>query len=415
MYWLIEDKNKIKQLCEKSHEQAYVEIIPTSNTLHPTQNTICAVFIHPKDDTKGYIIPLNHTETLNLEITNVLEVLNSIGKVYVRDAKTFLHYIKIKHIYSPPPSPHPYIPTLTTAHTHIYANKDIIHSNMLVPIVKHYELCMENYNNYDFNFINNFYTKAALVFGAMEYNGIKVDTTLYKHYYEQDIEEYVYTNYNLNTLTTRPSNTFGGINFPTIKKHDKKRECFIPNNDVFVEMDISAYHPTLLGKMVGWEWDTEDIHESFSKMYKVEYSQAKELTFKQLYGGIFKQYEDLPFFKLVNEYVNKTWEQFNTQGYIECPISGYIFEKHNLEDMNPQKLLNYILQNLETSQNILIMWDILKVLKGKNTKLILYVYDSFLFDVDREEKDVLSKIYNIFIKYGLKVKFKKGVNYNLDS
>ena len=99
MYWLIEDKDKIKQLCEKSHEQAYVEIIPTSNTLHPTQNTICVVFIYPKDDTKGYIIPLNHTETLNLEITDVLKVLNSIKKIYVRDAKTFLHYIKIKHIY----------------------------------------------------------------------------------------------------------------------------------------------------------------------------------------------------------------------------------------------------------------------------------------------------------------------------
>ena len=415
MYWLIEDKDKIKQLCEKSHEQAYVEIIPTSNILHPTQNTICAVFIYPKDDTKGYIIPLNHTETLNLEITDVLKVLNSIKKIYVRDAKTFLHYIKIKHIYSPPPSPHPYIPTLTTAHTHMYANKDITHLNMLVPIVKHYELCMENYNHYDFDFSNNFYTKAALVFSAVENSGIKVDTTLYQRYYEQDMEEYVYTNYNLNTLTTRPSNTFGGINFSAIKKDDKKRECFIPSNDIFVEMDISAYHPTLLGNLLGWDWDESDIHNSFAKMYGVDYAKAKELTFKQLYGGIFKQYEDLPFFKLVKEYTDNLWNDFKTNGYIECPISKYRFEDEKLEDMNPQKLLNYLLQNLETSQNVLILWDIFKILRGKNTKLILYVYDSFLFDVDREEKQVLSQIYDVFTKYNLSVKFKKGINYNLDS
>ena len=180
-------------------------------------------------------------------------------------------------------------------------------------------------------------------------------------------------------------------------------------------MDISAYHPTLLGNLLGWDWDESDIHDSFAKMYGVDYSKAKELTFKQLYGGIFKQYEDLPFFKLVKEYTNNLWNDFKTNGYIECPISKYRFEDEKLEDMNPQKLLNYLLQNLETSQNVLILWDIFKILRGKNTKLILYVYDSFLFDVDREEKQVLSQIYDVFTKYNLSVKFKKGINYNLDS
>jgi hypothetical protein len=54
--------------------------------------------------------------------------------------------------------------------------------------------------------------------------------------------------------------------------------------------------------------------------------------------------------------------------------------------MNPQKLLNYVLQNLETSTNVIILYEIFKILRGKNTKLILYVFDSFLFDVDESEK-----------------------------
>ena len=83
-----------------------------------------------------------------------------------------------------------------------------------------------------------------------------------------------------------------------------------------------------------------------------------------------------------------------------------------MDNMNPQKLLNYVLQNLETANNVLILWDIFKVLRGKNTKLVLYVYDSFLFDVDESETDMLEKINNIFKEFKLNTKSKKGKNYN---
>ena len=80
--------------------------------------------------------------------------------------------------------------------------------------------------------------------------------------------------------------------------------------------------------------------------------------------------------------------------------------------MNPQKLLNYVLQNLETANNVLILYDIFKVLRGKNTKLVLYVYDSFLFDFDQDEKAVMLQILEIFNKYKLQTKIKKGTNYH---
>jgi site-specific recombinase len=68
------------------------------------------------------------------------------------------------------------------------------------------------------------------------------------------------------------------------------------------------------------------------------------------------------------------------------------FLKSELENMNPQKLLNYVLQNLETANNVCILYEIFKILRGKNTKLVLYVYDSFLFDVDKNEKELLEQI-----------------------
>jgi hypothetical protein len=241
-----------------------------------------------------------------------------------------------------------------------------------------------------------------------------VDPELFERYFKKETEDYIYTQYNLNTTTMRPSNKFGGINFAALNKSNGERECFIPRNDFFIEMDISAMHPTIFANLSGYSFLNSDVHESFAEMYGVDYAQAKEITFKQMYGGVWKEYAHLEFFQKLISYTNELWNKFQTEGYIECPISKHIFKKDELEDMNPQKLFNYVLQNLETSTNVLIMWDILKLLRGKNTKLILYVYDSFLFDVDKTEKDIMLQIFNIFKKYNLQTKSKKGINYNFN-
>ena len=414
MYWLIEDIKHIETICRIKYEVAYVDIIPCSHDLHPIENEVCAIYIRPRDDSKGYIIPINHSETINFDLEIAEKILNSIKYMYVRDRKEFLHYFPIKHSCQPSPSPHTYIPQLTQAHTHIY-NKypNVQNLNTIVPIVKHYEICEQNFTNFNPIRISPFYNKAALVFNQLERAGIKVDQTKFEQYFDKQANEFVYTQYNLNTLTTRPSNTFGGINFSTLNKDNSERECFIPRNDFFLEMDISAYHPTLLANLLGYDFGDVDIHSSFAQMYGVDYAQAKEITFKQLYGGIWKEYRELEFFQKVQSYIDDLWDSFNYGGYIKCPISDHKFLKRELEDMNPQKLLNYVLQNLETANNILILYEIFKILKGKNTKLVLYVYDSFLFDVDKNERDVLKEIAKIFENKNLKIKIKKGINYNL--
>ena len=412
MYWLIEDIEHIKTICSIKHQVAYVDIIPTSHNLHPIENEVCAIYIRPKNDSKGYIIAINHSETINFDLDEVEKVLNSIENIYVRDRKEFLHYFPIKHCHQPPPSPHTYIPQLTQAHTQLYNRyPEMQNLNTIVPIVKHYEVCEQNFANYEKIRLNSFYNKAALVFNQLERAGIKVDQIKFEQYFDKEANEFIYTQYNLNTLTTRPSNTFGGINFSALDKNNGERECFIPRNDSFIEMDISAYHPTLLANLLDYTFDSSDIHGSFAKMYGVDYAKAKEITFKQIYGGVWKEYRELPFFRKVVAYTDDLWDSFNYAGHIKCPISNHKFYNNELENMNPQKLLNYVLQNLETANNVNILYDIFKILRGKNTKLVLYVYDSFLFDYDSNEPDVMLKILGIFNKYNLQVKTKKGTNY----
>ena len=106
------------------------------------------------------------------------------------------------------------------------------------------------------------------------------------------------------------------------------------------------------------------------------------------------------------------WEAFNNSGEVIVPISGYCFKSQALENMNPQKLFNYMLQNVESAVNAYILVDIHKLLKGKKTKIVLYTYDSFLFELGENEEDIEIEIEKIFEKYKLTTKTKKGYDYD---
>ena len=74
-------------------------------------------------------------------------------------------------------------------------------------------------------------------------------------------------------------------------------------------------HPTILSNLLGYTFDSNDVHQSFANMYGVDYAKAKEITFKQMYGGIWKEYKNLPFFQKVQAYVDDMWDTFNHGGY----------------------------------------------------------------------------------------------------
>ena len=417
MFWLIENNKQFEVLENSGFKEAFVEIIPNNPYQHPTNNSICSFYVRPIKGHKGYILPISHTECNTLFEDDVYLWLKSLDKIYVRDKKEFLHYTIFKQLIDVTLHLPPYIPPQTTAHTILYSRfPDLLTINQIVPITKHYEVCEQIYDDLEHRIntaVNPFYNdRATLVFNAIERNGIKINKNEFeKHFYEIE-DEFIYTQYNFKTLTTRPSNKFNGVNYAALPKDNGCRASFIPRNDSFFECDISAYHPTLSARLVDYDFGKGDIHENFAKMYNVDYAKAKELTFKQLYGGVFDNYKDLPFFKATSEYIRTNWEKYQTEGKLICPISNYEFKSDELENMNPQKLFNYVLQNMETSVNIEILYRILNLLKGKNTKLVLYTYDSFLFDVDNSEIEILEQIKEVFNKLKLQIKSKHGLNYN---
>jgi hypothetical protein len=182
---------------------------------------------------------------------------------------------------------------------------------------------------------------------------------------------------------------------------------------VFMEFDINGMHPNILCILVDYKFDGEDIHDFLSKIYQVDRKSSKTITFQQLYGGISQKYKNHPFFAKAQSYIDESWRFFEENGFIKCPISGYIFEKDKLGEMNPQKLLNYILQNLETSMNILILYDIFKHIRKLKSKIVLYVYDSILIDLHLSEKNIIEEIVsNAYSRFNFKLNKKIGLNYD---
>ena len=420
MYWLVENNEQLNLLINSGYDKGYIDIIPKDHIKHPAINEVSLLYIRPINATKGHIICIDHDEAFSVDSTLVDTLLNKFKVLYCRDKKELLHYYPLKTLVDINTHPNTYIRENTRTHNiFYYKHKDTPDVNTIIPIVKHFEMC-EIYYDYQKDFIKDkltkyeqfFNNKVSVVFNAIERSGIQIHPERFKEHFYDEKGPKVYTQYNLKTLTTRPSNKFKGVNYAALNKESGCRKAFVPTNDIFYEIDISAYHPSLSCRLIDYNFPSVDIHDHMAKLYGVSYAKSKELTFKQLYGGVFKQYEHLEYFSKIKEYIHNMWLDFYGGKEIVCPVSNFVFQRDYYKEMNPQKLFNYLLQNLETSMNVCILWDIFCLLKGKKTKLVLYTYDSFLFDWYEKESDLMDQIKLVFKKYKFNTKIKQGYDYD---
>jgi hypothetical protein len=286
----------------------------------------------------------------------------------------------------------------------------------LIPISKHYEECenvfdvvlpiIQKYraNNVAYAFNNGPLTR---VFYEIESQGIKVDKQCFIDCYGNDLRypEFnlakgkIYSQYNLYTTTGRPSNTYNSINFAALNKNNGERMCYRPTNDKFIEFDIQGYHPRLIGDMIDFNFGDRNTYEMLGESLGVTQQEAKELTFKQLYGGVWAEYKDQPFFKDIVTLTDGIWDEYQYGG--QYATQNRVFVRD--EEMTPSKLLNYVIQSAETSTNVMLLDGILRLLRNRKTKLVLYTYDAFLFDFANEDKELLTEIQDI-IHYPINIK-----------
>ena len=290
--------------------------------------------------------------------------------------------------------------------------------NEIVPLSKHNEYCRDIYEGMARAYTgeNDEYMNDVIkAFGSIEKNGIKVsddicdifDIRVKKHISNGKL----YSNYNLWTTTGRPSNSFGSVNFAALPP--EKRKGFVSENDYLVEFDFDAYHLRLIADLVDYDFGEDSVHEHLAEHYGCSYEESKQRSFRLLYGGIDKETrEKVPFFDKVYNYINKKWNEINTHNCVFTDIYRRKLLFNNYEDLNRNKLFNYLIQAYETESNIKKILSIQDYLYNKKTKLVLYGYDSFLFDFSNEDGvETLKRIKSILEKNKHYTKSKMGLNY----
>ncbi len=374
---------------------------------HPQENRISCLWFDFHFE--QYILPVHHSEKFR-DINNLITTKQTI---YVQDLKQYQHNTLVFSddvrdlnwaYYMKTNQPYDFEQHLTNAHHHCYRlHYDKQNINDVVPLVKHAEYfepiskqLYKEYQQHDQTILETLFD--------IERNGLKT------------YEKIIYSEYNPFTSTGRPSNRFGGLNFAALNKTDGSRKQFISryNNGVLVEMDFDAYHLRLIGEIVGYDFPNTSVHEHMAELYGLPYEEAKALSFKYLYGGITDDVSDNPFFSKVNDYIKLLWNDYETNNFVQSYIYNRKIHKKNLQDMNPNKLFNYMIQLMETENNIKILNELQPKLQQYNSKLVLYNYDSFLFDFDTNDGLDFLNMVKQTIESGGKypVKISRGVNYH---
>jgi len=413
---------------------------------HPMNNTMSFLYIRFRDQetddgdvVMDFIIPINHNDCLNIELDlshssqpklvyNKKGLLQSDTGIHnIHDIGSYLFFNR----YSEYPNglEIKLIEDLTNFYTRLGFRDNL---GKILPIMKWCEVLrditdpiMDVVVELPLNHLigKNWIDDTMIpTLSEIERLGIRTDTKKFtdrwpdvsnsKNHSKNLKDDIIYTEYNPYTLTSRPSNRHGGINFGALNKSDGTREVFIPREgNVFIGFDYDAYHIRLIGKLINYELPRTSAHQWLADQYGCTYKESKDRTFTNLYGGISNEDKNIEFFKKTDEVIQYMWERAKNLGYFVTPNNRRI-QLDWIESPTPQKIFNYFLQAMETEFNMDVMGKLLE--RGYGKYLVLYQYDSFTFDIpsDPELKRKLSEIKGILEKNGFPVNGSYGESFD---
>lgn len=402
--------------------------------LHAAVNKVTCIYVYTEDAIER-IVPIQHTEQLR-GFTEHLQQFMDLTDIFVYDKKQWLQIggnravwdVKTLWWYT-------YNEAYNETHYHTPAHQfywrrhtALSNINALIPIMQHLAMC-QKIRKYAWPMcVNSKLTQSYLQFNSIypetfaeiESAGLQVNDTFKMPALIKDNR--VYSQYNYYTMTGRPSNAYRGFNFAAMNKEDGTRTAFCSRfeNGALVEMDFDSYHVRLIARLIGYDLPASSIHDYLGRFYfgvteltEEQRAESKQITFRLLYGGIDSEFLSIPFFEKVNTFVYDLWAKWKAKGRIETPVLKRPITKDMVKNMTANKLFNYYLQAVETEVSVQKIQQVQSLLKTHETVIILYTYDSILFDVPvTEAKALLPQIKHVLEQGNFPTKVKCGNIYN---
>jgi len=440
--FIIENEEKLEKFISEFHRSDCI-LIPMlcDHRDHPVSNYLLLLYIYILNNKNTYLFPINTNDCLNLSIETLQKILitvnNNSSIKYVFDKKQLYSifdlddkFVDLKLM--------EYVSTgqleinydeLIPVYQFFYRTKSKFKNiNRLIPVVKHIELLDMMVDKA--MFIINKYKGITFELPFKSMNNIMVpvlaEIEKSRLYVNDEFSNkaiisnnYLYSNYNMFTRTSRPSCTYKGYNLVSIPKESNDRksiESRFEDEGTLLLFDYDAYHLYLTAEIIGEKF-LENPHLVLGRIYfgkneltEEEYEESKSITWKLLYSGIPKEFLFIPMFKKINDFVNELWTAYKTDGFI---YTKHFKRKLKLQSDGygtPQKLYNYYIQALETENNCLILNELLSYYKNidAKSKIVLYIYDSILLDMFLGDGINLINETRRILRYPTKIYFGKN-------
>jgi hypothetical protein len=419
MFWLIETPDQFERFKAKRLQKLFAATIDRHPEQHPGIYTPLAIYVKALETGERFVINLSHPDSFNVDYLSLKEFLQTKDLVlYLLDRKNFNYLVYRKDTLDCRLSTKELI---SQYHSYLNADLTLEDPGEVLPLVKHVEILDKFYETNQDKILrtqlDKKHNERTDILWLIERNGIKVTDTFNEVFDVQRpflsrFNTYVMSHYNLDTATGRPSNTFNKINLAALPKGSAERECLIPRNDYLVQIDIKSFHPTLMAKTIGYQFKTKDLYQDLAETYNISREEAKATAFKYLYGDTQGKFRDFEFFKEIGKLIQTIWLEFLKKSYISFPGTTKTFYVRETPDLHATKLFNYIYQSLETGVHLDIVKEVFRTLKGRDSVIILYVYDAIVLDMTVEDLELLPAIKREYQKKGFEVEISYGKNYN---
>lgn len=411
---IINGSDKYNELKARMDAERYIQTrILRDYYAHPSINSIlCAAVTFLNGET--YIYSVSHKDAEQFDLITSSNELNGDVAVY----RNGHQQIDIRDFYTP---------YVNDTHMVFSKMKDI---NKIIPlttwgkILKRYNDQILQKSNFNIDHTYTFLDNAVNCLVDIERAGLAVDVDTFKTMFEPKshrfvVDNKVYSQYYPYTITGRPSNRFGSINFAALNKSDGSRASFVSrfNDGVLIQLDFESYHLRLIANYMNVELPEQPIHEYLAQQYfgktnisEQEYEEGKQITFSILYGADVET--DIPLLKSIKALSKDIYHSYLENNSLIAPISKRKIEVTSL-DATENKLFNYFVQNYEFESTVTKLQTLLKFLNNKQSRLVLYTYDAVLLDCHPDEtSDILQPAVEILSAGGYPLRMSKGTNYD---
>ena len=394
---------------------------------HLAFNTLSVLFVIGDNDL--YVLGFNHNETPNLPIS-ILNGISPQKKILTPSKRDLMYVLKNVpqklivdvlaeeyHLHGKVPALEEFYPKMVVESQQRFRVFQNI--NRSVPLMKLVEY-IQNFLEYiprNIDFMKCFSLLEVycpevqeIIIPTLQYiekNGLFVNKEkLEKFFGEKSLNlvknGFLYSQYHPLTSTGRPSNSFGGINFGALNKHDGSRSAFVSRYEGgrLILFDFESFHLRLMADLVGIPQPSEPFHEYLAKIYlgvqqvtQNQYDEGKQRTFSYLYGER-RPESPIAFFDNIYKWQEDFWKEAQFKGNFTTRL-GRTIRLEDVETPSKEKIFNYYMQSLEAYESIKTIQECIPIFDKTNIKPILYIYDSILLDVDGGHEEEIHSIREI--------------------